>query len=893
MTGAQPTPISSADRRELFILGILSTILLAGMTPILGVWEPWESDVAQALDLMRGDGSWWSIVVPGAKDALRTVPELPYGLWPSAGLSAVLGVNEWSLRLPGIVLGLGVVMTAFHVVYRVFGRSAAWFSALGLLCMPMFVFHTRLAFGTAVGLQSSALAALAFLHLLTSTPDALGRRAWAWRALAWLSFAWAGLAAGVVGLAGPIGVLIVGLAARAHLSPDRIEAPGIRGLLQNGLLFLVIASVGLFGFGLTRVGAIVTGAGLLVLAIALGLSGSARTLRRDGVFKHLAPLPLVLGALALLGAGFYMAARVLPEDQSLRALLLWINDFDGPGTVAKRPAFDAFIHQIGFGLFPLSAFVPLAFADLIYDDATTTAQRTAVLATTTWFAFGFLAPALGMPFSHVGFFFAAPAVAIAVGVYFKRALTSPPQPVLTLVAVLLLALLDSNLKHQTQSLADTLVGSPVDAFPPELAGWGFARLLSLALLGALILYQGGAMRLVRGTVARVFYPTRKPRLFEGWLLLWALALGVILVQVAVVVLKALGQPMALVEFTDWVRTSRSWGRVAVAGRFAILGGAAIVVMYVVAYGVWLIRAIRLDGSREGLLMRATDTLLDLLAPTRSALIVMAGILVCWAAFMNVSVTRAMTTNFSQKEMINRYTDLKTGDQPLLTYQLDTRTSSFYARSLDVMDRQAFRARMPGEDRVFAIVPRKNLASINKDFRALTGRTLPVLDDRSYRVLLVSNQIQDGEEDFNPITRALISELPKGATKTNHVFDDRIELAGWKLTPDEPQPGSELTISLFWRVKKRVAGRWKVFVHIDAPGQRIHADHDPVEGMFPTDNWKPGDLIRDDHRVVVKRTQGRGRHTFYVGLFRGSKRMPITQGDKDRENRARIGKVRVR
>lgn len=893
MTGQQQTQPSSAYRRELFILGILGTILLAGMTPILGVWEPWESDVAQALDLMRGDGSWWSVLLPGAKDALRTVPELPYGLWPSAGLSALIGVNEWSLRLPGIILGLGVVLLAFHVVYRVFGRGAAWLSALGLLCMPMFVFHTRLAFGTAVGLQCSALAALSFLHLLTTTPDATGRRALKWQALGWFSFAWAGLSAGVVGLAGPLGLLVVGTLVRARSSVDRIEAPAVRRLLQNGLVVVLVASIGLFGFGLTRLGAIVTLGGLLVLAIGACFGGEARTLKRDGVLRHVAPIPIVFGAIALLGVGIFMAARVLPEDQSLRALLLWINDFDGPGTVAKRPAFDAFVHQIGFGLFPLSAFVPLAFADLIYNDDGTPAQRTLILGTTTWFAFGFLAPALGMPFSHVGFFFAAPAVAIAVGVYFQRALTSPPQPVLTLVAVVLLALLDSNLKHQTQALADTIVGSPVDAFPPELSGWGFARLLSLILLGALLLYQGGAIRLVRGAVAKIFYPIRKPRLFEGWLILWGLVLGVILVQVTLLVLKALGKPMALIEFTDWVRTSRSWGRVAVVGRFAILIGIAIVVMYVLAYGLWRLRATRLNGSREGLLMRATDKVLSLLTPQRNAVILMGGILVGWAAFMNLGVTRAMTTNFSQKEIINRYTDLKTGTQPLLTYQMDTRTGSFYARSLEVMDRKTFRERMPNEDRVFAIVPRKNLASINKDFRALTGRTLPVLDDRSYRVLLVSNQISAGEEDFNPITRALISEVPKGATKTNHVFDDKIELAGWQLTPDEPQPGSELMISLFWRVKKRISGRWKVFVHIDAPGQRIHADHDPVEGMFPTDNWKPGDLIRDDHRVVVKRTQGRGRHTFYVGLFRGSTRMAVTVGDKDRENRARIGKVRVR
>lgn len=862
---------------DLIILGALAAMLLVGMTPLLGVWEPWESAVANALDLMR-TGSPWTVMQPGD----TPVAELPYGLWPSAGLSTFMGVNAWSLRLPGMLLGVLTCLVGFGVTRRLFGRPAAWLGALGLLSMPMFIFHTRLAFGTAVGMQCSALAALGFLHLLTA-PYA------GWRAQlgTWLAFAGAGLAAGVAGLAGPLGVIGVGLAVRARQVPDRVDGGPLKPILEHGLLVVLIACVALFGFGQQRWGAIVAIGGVGLLLIALLFGADMRTVRRAGDLRRVAPLPLALGAMGLIGAGWYLAVSHLPEGQSARALLLWLNDFDGPGGVKDRPGFDTFTHQIGFGLFPLGAFIPLAFADLIWSKADQDAtRRLAALALAGWFGLSFIAPALGVSFSHVGFFFGAPAVAIAVGVYFHRAVTGPPQPLLAFVAVLLLALIDSNLKHQTQALADTLVGAEVDAFPPKLAGWWMARGLSAGLLCVLILYQGGLIHLIRPGVQRFFYPSTAPRRFNWWTAVWAFVGSPI---VGGLLVLAIGPR----RFANWVNGAH-WTGLAVWARGLVLWLLVFALTYVAVHFLWRWRARQLaQREREGgALLSFTTALVDFLRPASRALIGLLGILLAWVGFMNVGVTRAMSTNFSQKDIISRYAELQQGDEPLLTYQMG-RDGMFYARDLERLDRAGFRGRIGQSDRIFFMIPRKNLAAVNKSFRATTGRTLPILDDRSYRVLLASNQIKDGEEDFNPITRALIKELPPGVNKTNHVFDDRIELVGWQLNPVEPRPGAELTISLFWRAKKRISGRWKVFVHIDAPGQRIHGDHDPVAGMFPTDNWNPGDLIRDDHLVQVKRTTGKARYTFYVGLFRGNTRMPITQGDKDNVNRAKIGRVRVR
>jgi hypothetical protein len=70
----------------------------------------------------------------------------------------------------------------------------------------------------------------------------------------------------------------------------------------------------------------------------------------------------------------------------------------------------------------------------------------------------------------------------------------------------------------------------------------------------------------------------------------------------------------------------------------------------------------------------------------------------------------------------------------------------------------------------------------------------------------------------------------------------------------------------------------------------------VEGLFPTSNWKKGDLIRDDHVMIVKRGISADRFKFYAGLYQGGTRMKIKNTNpnlKDQENRALIGQVSVK
>ncbi|MCA9540212.1 MAG: glycosyltransferase family 39 protein [Myxococcales bacterium] len=880
-----------AGRHDTALIAVLGLLVLTTLFVPLGVWEPWEADAATITDGMRETGQWLRAQVPQG-DGWRVVPDMPYGFWPQLATTSLLGVNEWGLRLPALLMALGVLVMLFAVTRRFFGRTAAWLAALSLLCMPLFTYHGRFALGSGLAMGLIAVSALAFLRVIA---DDEARPAWGWAA--WLALAGAGLTAGVNGFIAPLFAAGVAVATRR----------------------------------------------------AQGANAVGPVLRRV-----LPPVP-VLGALILVGVGWWRAAAVQPDENTLTALLLWPDPIDGVTKGADRPSFDVFVHQLGFGLFPLGALLPFAFADVLWgsdDDRPFAPWLFAGLA--AWFAAAFLGPAIANSYSHHALFLGAPAAAVVIGVYFERTLRAPPQPLMALGAVIVLALLDSNLKHDTRLLADTLVGESVDAFPAKLPGWWASRLLSIALLGVLLVYQGGLHRFLARFVREIAYPrvprpsldwvmalltavvpigllfrittlqgvvstawwTPLPVRFRAvvvgvaiWLALW-LATWWILAFIAdrrgrrrprwfepaLVVGTALPSVIMLL-FTNALAglIENPWGTLSTNGRKALVAGVAWLAAYMIAVALYNLRWRLLSGRRDGPLAQSIDGLVALadrreLRLDRYALFAVLGL---WVAFLNLPVARALTTNFSQKDILERYDGLAQGDEPLLTYRLDDRSASFYARTLPSVARDEFLKRAAEDSRFFAIIPRGQLASINTEFRRKTERTIPVLDDRGSRFLLVSNVLRDGEEDRNPITRALVSELPPTANKVSIKFEDKIELVGWTTDPREPSPGSPMTISLFWKSLSASPGTWKVFVHIDAPGQRIHGDHDPVEGLFPTRDWHEGDLVRDDHQLVVKRTITPATFTVYAGLYRGGDRMKITSGPKDNENRAKLGSLVVR
>ncbi len=94
------------------------------------------------------------------------------------------------------------------------------------------------------------------------------------------------------------------------------------------------------------------------------------------------------------------------------------------------------------------------------------------------------------------------------------------------------------------------------------------------------------------------------------------------------------------------------------------------------------------------------------------------------------------------------------------------------------------------------------------------------------------------------------------------------LVGYDQEPHSPRPGEELHITLYWQTQRQVEGIYSSFVHlVDEEGQRVAgSDQQPGGVFYPTDLWRPGEVLRDKHAFTVPPETPPGRYRLLVGMY---------------------------
>jgi hypothetical protein len=201
-----------------------------------------------------------------------------------------------------------------------------------------------------------------------------------------------------------------------------------------------------------------------------------------------------------------------------------------------------------------------------------------------------------------------------------------------------------------------------------------------------------------------------------------------------------------------------------------------------------------------------------------------------------------------------------------------------------------------DDRVFAMFPPSNLAAVDRAYRQEHGRHVFLLDAKSERLVLATNKPRQGEKDENPIAELVSSKPfdpgPKKRKKVN--FDNKVTFLGFSLRSESGAPhleqGKDFELISYWRCDDKMSKNYKVFIHIDGAGPRIHGDHMPVNDIFPTREWRPGDYIKDVYNGEVPLYQAKGSYRVRLGLYKGKSRMKIVDEPTAKENAVDLGRV---
>ena len=82
-----------------------------------------------------------------------------------------------------------------------------------------------------------------------------------------------------------------------------------------------------------------------------------------------------------------------------------------------------------------------------------------------------------------------------------------------------------------------------------------------------------------------------------------------------------------------------------------------------------------------------------------------------------------------------------------------------------------------------------------------------------------------------------------------------------------ESGSILLVHLTWVASSRPAGRYKVFVQLIGPDERLVAqvDAEPLGGLAPTDAWQAGEVVEDRYAVAVPQ-RAAGQYRLIAGMY---------------------------
>jgi hypothetical protein len=194
------------------------------------------------------------------------------------------------------------------------------------------------------------------------------------------------------------------------------------------------------------------------------------------------------------------------------------------------------------------------------------------------------------------------------------------------------------------------------------------------------------------------------------------------------------------------------------------------------------------------------------------------------------------------------------------------------------------------------VEAKRLPELDRAYRRKSGEHLYVADGRGARLILIAAKPVEGRPNESFIAKAMLKEAPTPQHAVGASYEDRVELLGYDLAlpgGDFVGAGQRFEVTWYWRVLGKPPSGYQIFVHIDGHGLRLNGDHEPVGGRYPIKLWETGDVIADTQELTVPANYRRGDYTLYVGLFAGSKRLAVTSGPSDGENRVRAGVLPVR
>jgi hypothetical protein len=272
------------------------------------------------------------------------------------------------------------------------------------------------------------------------------------------------------------------------------------------------------------------------------------------------------------------------------------------------------------------------------------------------------------------------------------------------------------------------------------------------------------------------------------------------------------------------------------------------------------------------------------------------IAVVFAAYCSWVMMPAMGDTYTLKPLWMAYKSLSKAGEPVGDYtdwEQPRRSLMFVSankiRHLKRDKDVELYLKTPG--RKFIITDRNRLPQLRNVARE-GGQTLYVVADNHPYARLVSNE--KGEREISVVSQYKLTAPPPDMQPIGADFEGKVTLLGYKLHDRSVHAGDSAKVSLYFRCDSLLDRDWQIFIHGDGPrNDRLHSDHFPLNGLYSTTEWQPGEILEDTFDIDVPLDFKGDFFLVWTGWYEGNDRLRVTNNaPNDGDNRVRGPRIDV-
>ena len=123
------------------------------------------------------------------------------------------------------------------------------------------------------------------------------------------------------------------------------------------------------------------------------------------------------------------------------------------------------------------------------------------------------------------------------------------------------------------------------------------------------------------------------------------------------------------------------------------------------------------------------------------------------------------------------------------------------------------------------------------------------------------------------TPAAFARSARGSQPVEADLGGLVRLVGYDIDTRRAWPGGRIPVTLYWQAQTPISADYHVFVHLEGddeagitPGIWGQADGRPVCWTYPTFDWRPGQIIADQHAISIGPDTPPGDYPVLVGMY---------------------------